>query len=175
MPEDTFRWVITGGVAIATLCMLTMAIVAVLVYRVVSKVQGYVEGVAAGVEPVIDTCRKIAHENAPKISTITTRTVEIVTNAKEIADLANDQAHRFAEVGRDLADRTKAQIARVDAVVDETVEHVHQAGDNMKSAVLKPVQQAGAVFAGVKAAVFSLATGRRASVDNITQDEEMFI
>ena len=38
--------------------------------------------------------------------------------------LAKDQAHRFAEVGRDIADRTKAQIARVDAVVDETVARV---------------------------------------------------
>ena len=29
MPEETFRWAITGGVAIATLCILTMAVVAI--------------------------------------------------------------------------------------------------------------------------------------------------
>jgi hypothetical protein len=175
MPEETFRWVITGGVAIATLCILTMAVVAVLLYRIVSRVQVRMDGVVERVEPIIDTVRQIASESAPKISSITTRAVEIATNAKEISDLANEQAHRFAEVGRDIADRTKAQIARVDAVMDETVEQVHHAGDNVKAAVLKPVREAGAVIAGVRAALFSLASGRRPTVDHIIQDEEMFI
>jgi len=89
--------------------------------------------------------------------------------------VAKDQAHRFAEVGRDLADRAKAQIARVDAVVDDTVEQVHHAGENVKAFVMKPVREASAVLAGVKAAVSTLVEGRRPTVDHITQDEEMFI
>ena len=44
MPEDTFRWVITGGVAIATLCILAMAVVTILLYKIVSKVQVRVDG-----------------------------------------------------------------------------------------------------------------------------------
>ena len=86
-----------------------------------------------------------------------------------------DQAHRFAEVGRDIADRSKAQIARVDAVVDEAVVQVHQAGDNVKTAVMKPVREASAVLAGVRAAMTTLVDGRRPTVDHVTQDEEMFI
>jgi methyl-accepting chemotaxis protein len=175
MPEETFRWVITGGVAIATLCILIMAVVTVLVYRVVSRVQVRVDGVVAGVEPIIDTVRMLAKENAPKFSSVATRAVEIAANAKEISDVATDQAHRFAEVGRDIADRSKAQIARVDAVIDETVDQVHHAGDNVKEAAMKPVREASAVFAGVKAAVFTLASGRRPTIDHLTQDEEMFI
>ena len=54
--------------------------------------------------------------------------VEISANAKEISVVAKDQAHRFAEVGRDISDRTKAQVASVDAVVDDTVDQVHHAG-----------------------------------------------
>jgi methyl-accepting chemotaxis protein len=134
-----------------------------------------VEDVTTRFEPVIDTVRTLAAENAPKFSLIATRGTEIAANAKDISDVAKDQAHRFAEVGRDLADRAKAQVARVDAVVDETVDHVHHAGDNVKAAVLKPVREAGAVMAGVKAAVSTLANGRRPTVDHITQDEEMFI
>jgi len=175
MQEDTFRWVITGGVAIATLCIFIMAVVSLLLYRVVAKVRVRVMGVAGKVEPLIDTVRQIASDNAPKISSITTRAVEIAANAKDISDVAKDQAHRFAELGRDIADRSKAQIARIDAVVDQAVDQVHHAGDNVKAAVLKPVQEASAVFAGVKAAVFSLDSGRRPTVDHITQDEEMFI
>jgi hypothetical protein len=41
--------------------------------------------------------------------------------------------------------------------------------------VSKPVREASAVLAGVRAAVSTLANGRRPTVDHITQDEEMFI
>lgn len=175
MQEETFRWAVTGGVAIATLCIFTMAVVAVLLYRVVSRVQVRVDEVTARVEPIIDTVRKLAYENSPKVTAVAANVVEISANAKEISSVAKDQAHRFAEVGRDIADRTRAQIARVDAVVDDTVEQVHHAGENVKTAVLKPVREASAVLAGVKAAVATLVDGRRPTVDHITQDEEMFI
>lgn len=175
MPEDTFRWVVAGGVSLAALCFLGMVVVLILLYRIASRVQMRVDSAVTGIEPILETTRALARENGPKITMIASRAVEIAANAKDISDVARDQAHRFAEVGRDAADRAKAQIARVDAVVDETVEQVHNAGDNMKAAVLKPVREAGAVLAGVKAAVESLANGRRPTVDHIIQDEEMFI
>lgn len=175
MPEETFRWVITAGVAIAALCILMMAVVSLMLYRVVSKVQTRVEGVVARVEPLIQTVRLIIGENEPKVTAIMSHAVEISANAKDISVLAKEQAHRFAELGRDISDRAKAQVARVDSVVDDTVEQFHHAGDNMKAAVMKPVKEANAVFAGVRAAFIALASGRRSSVDHLTQDEEMFI
>jgi hypothetical protein len=175
MSEETFRWVIAGAVGISTLCIFTMAVVALVLYRVIAKVQGTVDSVVKRVEPVIDTVRRIADENASKISDIASRSKEIVANAKEISDVAKDQAHRFAEVGRDIADRTKAQVARVDAAMDQTVDQVHVAGNNVKEVVMKPVRGAGGLLAGIKAAVSTYAQGRRPSVDHITQDEEMFI
>jgi methyl-accepting chemotaxis protein len=175
MPEDTFRWAITGGVAIATLCILVMAVVAILLYRVISKVQTRVNDIAQRFEPIIETVRQVSSENAPKISEVASNVVVISGNAKEVSGVVKDQAHRFAEVGRDVADRTKAQIARVDAVVDDTVAQVNHAGHAMKSAVNKPVREAGAVIAGVKAAVSSLVEHKRPTIDHLTQDEEMFI
>jgi len=175
MPEDTFRWAITGGVAIATLCILIMAVVALLLYRITSKLQTRVIELSDEVKPIIDTVRQLMRENAPKITAIAANAVTISDNAKDVSGVAKDQAHRFAEVGRDLADRTKAQIARVDAVVDDTVAQVHQAGTAVKTAVNKPVREATAVMAGVKAAVSALVEGRRPTVDHLTQDEEMFI
>jgi hypothetical protein len=175
MPEDIFRWSITGAVAIATLCILTMAIVAILMYRAILKTQKRVVEVSDRVEPLIETVKKLASENAPKITTITSNVVTISENAKDVSGVAKDQAHRFAEVGRDIADRTKAQVARVDAVVDETVAQVHHAGHAVKTAVNKPVREATAVIAGVKAAVSSLVESKRPTIDHLTQDEEMFI
>jgi hypothetical protein len=175
MPDDTFRWVVAGGVTLAALCFLGMVVMSFLLYKIVTRVQSRVDAAVNGMHPVLEASRELMRENGPKLSLIATRAVEIAANAKDISDVAKDQAHRFAEVGRDAADRAKAQIARVDAVVDDTVEQVHNAGDNVKAAVLKPVREAGAVLAGVKAAVTSLANGRRPTVDHIIQDEEMFI
>ena len=176
MSEETFRWVVTGGVGIATLCIVIMAVVALLLYKVVAKVQVKVTDITERAEPIIDTVKRIANDSAPKISVIGSNVVDISAKAKDIAVVAQEQAHRWAEVGRDIADRTKAQVARVDAVVDETVEQVHHAGDNVKAAAMRPVREASAVFAGVKAAVTSLKDGkRRPTIDHIVQDEEMFI
>jgi uncharacterized protein YoxC len=175
MSEDTFRWVITGGVGIATLCILVMAGILIALYRVASKVETKVEGVTTRVEPILETVRRLADENASKVSDIASRAREIAVNAKEISDVAKDQAHRFAEVGRDIADRAKVQVARVDSAVDGTVDKVQHAGENVKAAVLKPVREAGGVFAGIKAAVTTYGQARRPSIDHIAQDEEMFI
>jgi methyl-accepting chemotaxis protein len=175
MPEETFRWAITGGVAIATLCILTIAVVAILLYRVVIEIHLKTKAMVMRVDPVIDTIRQLTDDNAPKITVIATNAAEISTNARDISVVARDQARRFADVGRDIADRTKAQVARVDAVMDETVAQVHHAGDSVKAAVKKPVREATAVLAGVRAAVTTLVDGRRPTIDHITQDEEMFI
>jgi uncharacterized protein YoxC len=175
MSDDTFRWVIAGAVAIATLCIFIMAVVSIAGYRVFSKMQVKVDGLATRAEPILETVRRMADDSAPKVSDIASRAREIAVNAKDISDVAKDQAHRFAEVGRDIADRAKVQVARVDAAVDDTVDQVHHAGENVKAAVLRPVREAEGVFAGIRAAVTTYGQGRRPSIDHITQDEEMFI
>jgi hypothetical protein len=175
MSDETFRWVITGGVAISTLCILVTAIAAASLYKVISAVQRRVDGVVKRIEPIIEIVHSTAVENIPKFNSMASDTKVIVANAKNISEIAKEQAHRFAEVGRDLADRTKAQVARVDAAVDDTVDQVQHAGENLKTTVLKPVREASAVLAGVKAAVSSFSRGRGPTIDHITQDEEMFI
>jgi len=149
--------------------------VAVVIYGLLSKLHKKAEDFQQRVVPLVDTARRLTTENAPKFSDIATDIREIAHNAKDISGVAKDQAHRFAEVGRDIADRTKAQVARVDAAMDETVGQVQHVGTNLKAAALKPVREASGVLAGVKAAVSTLAQGRRTSIDHITQDEEMFI
>ena len=175
MSEETFRWVITAGVGIATLCILVMAGTVVALYSIVSKMRAKADEVVGKVSPIIDTTKQLVQENGPKFSDIASRAKEIAANAKDISDVARDQAHRFADVGRDIADRTKAQVARLDSAMDDTVDQVQHVGTNIKSAAMKPVREASGVIAGVKAAVSTYAQGRRASVNHVTQDEEMFI
>jgi methyl-accepting chemotaxis protein len=175
MSQETFQWVIAGGVALAALCTVIMAGTTVVIYKVLSKLLADAEDVSARVGPVIDTVRQLGKDNATRFSDIAFNVREITAHARDISEVAKDQAHRFAEVGKDIADRAKVQVARVDAAMDETVDQVQHAGNNIRAAALKPVREASGVIAGVRAAVSTLAQGRRTSVDHITQDEEMFI
>jgi len=175
MPDDTFRVVVAVGVGLAAVSAIVMAVVTLVLYRVVSRVQQKVETLADQATPIVASVRQILNENAPKVSRIVTSTEETVANAKEISVVAKDQAHRFAEVGRDIADRAKVQVARVDAAVDDTVDQVHHLGDNMRSAVMKPVGEVSGVLAGIRAGFSVLTNGHRPNVARATQDEEMFI
>lgn len=175
MAEDTFRWVIAGGVAIATLSILIMTIMMGLLFRTMAQLKGRMEGVADRAEPVFDSVRFVINENAPKIGEIVTATNETASNVRQISAVAKDQAERFGEVGRDITDRAKIQIARVDAAVDETVDQVQHLGSNVRVAVMKPMAEVSGVLAGIKAGVAAYAQGQRPNVSRATQDEEMFI
>ena len=99
--------------------------------------------------PVVSSVRHLLNENSPKIARIVTASEETAANAREISVVAKDQAYRFAEVGRDITDRAKVQVARVDAAVDDTVDQVQHLGVNVRSAVMKPVSEvAGACWPG---------------------------
>jgi len=172
MSEETFRAVLAGEAGIVILVMIAGAIA---LYSLATKIHAKVEEVVGKVSPFFDTTNQFVRENGAKFSDIASSAREISANAKDISDVARDQAHRFADVGRDVADRAKAQVARLDSAMDETVDQVQNAGQNLKSAAMKPVREASGVIAGVKAAVSTYAQGRRASVDHVTQDEEMFI
>jgi len=175
MPDDTFRWIIAGGVAIATLSIVVMSVMTVVMFRVLSRMQTKIDGAVDRSEPVVDSIRHLINENAPRIGVIVTATEETAGNARDISVIAKDQAHRFAEVGRDVADRAKIQVARVDAAVDDTVEQMQHLGTNVRSAVMKPMSEVSGVVAGIRAGVSAYAQGRRPDVARVTQDEEMFI
>ena len=175
MPDETFRWVVAGGVAMAALSMVGMAFVTIALLRIVVRLQARMGSLADRAEPVVDSVRYLISENAPRIGDIMTAAQETATNTRDISAIAKDQAHRFAEVGRDITDRAKVQVARVDAVVDDTVEQVQNLGANVKVAVMKPVNEVSGVLAGIRAGMAAYAQGQRPNVARATQDEEMFI
>jgi methyl-accepting chemotaxis protein len=175
MSEETFRWIIAAGVAIATLCIVGMSIMMLSVIKVVAQLKGKVDHLVDRTEPMIDSVRFVINENGPKLNEIMTSAKETAANVRDVSVVAKDQAQRFGDVGRDIADRTKVQVARVDAAVDDTVEHVQELGANLKSAAMKPAAEFSGVIAGIRAGVSAYANGMRPNVSRATQDEEMFI
>lgn len=169
MPDDVFRWVITGAVVLACVASLVQAGVAVALYRIAKQAHGKILPLVELAEPILDTARGILAENRPRI-------LEITGDVAEVGKTARQQARQWNVVLNDAAGRASERIEQINETVGQTVQQVENVGVAVKGAVLKPVREVNAVLAGIKAAVATYVQGgRRSSVDHATQDEEMFI
>lgn len=168
MTEETFRWVITAGVSLTALSMLVTAIVALTVASGLKKLQVRVQATIDRAEPILDTARRVLDDTAPKFAAVTTDAVEVVR-------LSREQTVRLSALITDFSQRATVQAVRIDHTIENSIERFEVASEAVKGAVLKPVREFNGLFSGIKTAVSVYATGRRASVDHATQDEEMFI
>ena len=130
---------------------------------------GKVAPVADQVESVLATANRIMEETRPRISELSGEAVEIVRSGRE-------QVERIGELLHDAGDSARNRLEQIDHAVESTVEQVGQVGDAVKRAVLRPVREANGLAAGISAAISTLVHhSRKPSVDQATQDEEMFI
>jgi len=168
MSDDVFRWVIAIGVFVAVVAFLVQTVVIFAVYRVTKATQDKLMPIVVAVTPILGTVRRFVDENTPKLSHLTTDMAAVVKSLHE-------QVNRLGEVVKEVSDRARAQVARIDGAVDQTVEQVQQASEVVKQAILGPVKQVDGIVHGIRAAISVVAHSRRESVDHATQDEEMFI
>jgi methyl-accepting chemotaxis protein len=130
---------------------------------------GKVAPVADRVESVLATANRIMEETRPRISELSGEAVEIVRSGRE-------QVERIGELLHDAGDSARNRLEQIDHAVESTVKQVGQVGDAVKRAVLRPVREANGLAAGISAAISTLVHhSRKPSVDQATQDEEMFI
>ncbi len=168
MSDDLFRLVVAGGVALAALCFLATSITMLVVFRSLNRLKEKIEPLADKTGPILDMARSSAVELMPRVMAVSADAVEISKSARE-------QVARVGELMKEFSDRAKAQVARIDGAVDQTVGNVQNAGETVRDVVLKPVREVNGVLAGIKTAIAVYSHGRRQSVDHATQDEEMFI
>lgn len=168
MSDDIFRMVVAGGVALAALCFLAQTIAMMGLLRTVNRLKEKVEPLAEKAEPILELVRSSAVELVPRM-------MDISTDAIEISKSAREQMTRLGELLKEFSERARAQVARIDGAVEQTVGNVQHAGESVKDAVLKPVREVNGVLAGIRTAISVYSHGRRHTVDHATQDEEMFI
>jgi ElaB/YqjD/DUF883 family membrane-anchored ribosome-binding protein len=168
MTEETFRVVVSIGVALAAVSAVLAAVVALILAAELRKIQARVQVLIDRAEPVLDSARKMLDDTAPKFAAIT-------ADAVQVLHVSREQTERIGELIKDVSERAKVQVARIDGTIDQSLEQLQVASGAVKDAVLRPVREFNGIFTGIKTAVSVYATGRRASVDHATQDEEMFI
>ena len=168
MSQETFALIIAIAAVVSCVALLVQVFSLFGVYRSIKVVRDKVTDLAERAEPILTDARKLLSENKPKIDEITDKALEVVR-------LAREQATRLDAVLVETTDIFKAQVMRLDGVIDETVGKVQQTTDAVQNTVLRPIKEVSGIVAGLKAALAVFAQGQRSSVDQATQDEEMFI
>jgi len=168
MPDDFFRWAIVIGVFLSFGAFVAQTVMVWGMYKATQAMREKLNPIIDATGPLVKTVRYFADENLPKFSQMT-------TDAAEVVKTMHAQVDRLSDVVKDVSDRARAQVARIDGAVDLTVDQVTHASASVKDAVLRPVRQVDGIMQGIRAAVSVMAQGRRESVDHATQDEEMFI
>jgi methyl-accepting chemotaxis protein len=132
--------------------------------------------VADKVAPVVDEVGMVLANTNRIVEDTRPRIAELSGEAVEIAKSARQQVERIGELLHDAGDRARTRLEQIDQTVESTVEQLGQVGDAMKRAALRPVREVNGLAAGISAAVSTLVHhSRKPSVDQATQDEEMFI
>jgi len=194
--EETFRWVVAGGVVFAAVFIAVIGVASLVVLMHVKKLMDRLEPAFKAAGPLAQQAQELAALLKPrilKISADVTKVTEdvkkisgdvtrIAADATQVSALVVVEAKRYAEISKDVSERAKVKIARFDTAVDDTVEQVHEATGAMKTAAMRPLHHLEGVVAGVRTAIHTYANGVSgrnhmygASQYRAAQDEEMFI
>ena len=168
MQDDVFRWVISIGVLLTVFASVVQAALVFAIYRLAKATQDRLLPVVDAITPVIGCIHLFVDQNSPRFS-------QIVTLVSQAVKSLLDKVNRFSEVAKDLTARVRANVARIDGAVDQAMERVHQAGDVLKQAINPPVKQVEGIIHGIRAVLSVVAHRQRESLDDASQDEEMFL
>ncbi len=171
MAHDTL---LTIFVIVAALALAGQAVVLLAVYLRLRNVPQQIEDIRRDlkqqIDPIVQSVAEILANSREPVRTIT-------TNLAEISNILRERAGRVDLLLADVLERSRAQIIRVDQLFTSLTEKVETTAEKVERGVAVPLQEVSAVVAGVRAGLDIFFSGRRRKpgVNQVTQDEELFI
>ncbi len=155
-------------VGISAVAMVAMAVMVFSMFKAIAAVRDQVQVFLPKAELLVDSANRTIADNRQHIMDITARTVQVV-------DSAHKNLVRVDALVDDATHRAKIQLERLELVMGDTVERVHNTVVTLNETVLRPVREVSGMASGVKAAVQHLIRANRPTPAQATSDEEMFI
>jgi ABC-type transporter Mla subunit MlaD len=156
------------AVLISSIALLLSALASVGTYLAVRKLQSQVSPLVPQVTEFLVNSRGALDEALKQFRE---------TGEKTQAVLADVQAEvaSFSEARTDITNRLQAQVQRIELVLDDSLSNIQEVVSVVHGGVIKPIREVTGLLSGVRTAVRSFFGGRRPSVAQATQDEEIFI
>lgn len=175
MDSQTALYWMIGFTSTAAACLVIQVILLAFMARASWVMKKQTRDLLARVEPLVDKIAPIADQTQQVLEDVRRYAGEISSKTNDLLDLSRKQLVRVDDVMGEAAARTRAQMDRIEMVMDDTVNRFQETTTLLQNGIVRPVKQITAVTAGIRAALSFLAGSRRATVEQATHDEEMFI
>jgi hypothetical protein len=126
-------------------------------------------------EPVSDSAKRTLESAQTILTEVRGYARDYSAKGNEILELTRKQLTRADEILAEATTRTRAQMDRVEMVIDDTVSRFQETTTLLQNGIVRPLRQVAGITAGVRTALNAIFSSRRATVEQATHDEEMFI
>ena len=123
------------------------------------------------VEPTITDFREVLGEAKDILSNVR----GAAENFASISETVKHQVEQVNAVIEDTTDRARIQISKADEVVTDAIQKMEATSAIVQENILTPVHEVSAIIRGVSSGLQVLFARRKNQVDQVHQDEELFI
>src|SRR5437762_11584159 len=155
---------LTLFVALTAIAIITQAGVLVGIYLMSKRLSEQVERFMNETREMMVPVRSIA-ENLRVAS----------ANLVEIGLTARDQFRRVEAMVTDTGEALHVHLERFDRVSQNVMDRINETAEIVQDSVVRPVREVAAVTQGRTRGLAAFVLGRRSTVDQARQDEELFI
>jgi len=166
--DSNTQWIMVAAISVAAAAIVLQAGLMFAMYRNTRALRDQVIALVAKIEPIAENSQRLLEETRTSVADITTQATELLA-------IGRRQLTRVDEVMSEATTRARAQMDRIEMVLDDTVNRFQETTTLLQNGVLKPLKQISALAIGVRAGFAFLLGSRRTTVEQATHDEEMFI
>lgn len=156
------------AVLISSIALLLSALASVGTYLAVRKLESQVSPLVPQVTEFLVNSRAALDEALKQFR-------ETGEKTQAVLDELRAEVVGFSEARTDITNHVQAQIQRIELVLDDSLANIQEIVTVVHSGVIKPIREVTGLVSGVRTAVRAFFGGRRPSVAQATQDEEIFI
>ncbi|MCC6369301.1 MAG: hypothetical protein IT165_37740 [Bryobacterales bacterium] len=168
MNQDSVVILLTIFVGLVAVSQVAQMIALVMLQKRAKALQQQISEFAPKAESLMASAKEALEHSKKQIT-------EVTSKANDILDITRAQLGMVDSLMTDVTARAKVQFDRIELVLDDSLTRVNETVALLHNGVMKPLKEINGISAGVRAAIAHLLRGRRPSVAQATQDEEMFI
>jgi hypothetical protein len=168
MNQDSVVILLTIFVGLVAVSQVAQMIALVMLQKRAKALQQQIAEFAPKAESLMASAKETLDHGRKQIA-------EVTSKANDILDITRAQLGMVDSLMTDVTARAKVQLDRIELVMDDSLTRVNETVALLHNGVMRPLKEINGISAGVRAAIAHLLRGRRPSVAQATQDEEMFI
>jgi hypothetical protein len=159
----------------ASACLIIQVVLLIVMAFAARGMKKQVTNLVTRLDPLIAKLEPIADTSQQVVEDVRRYAADISSKTNDLLDLSRKQLVRVDDLLGEAAARSRAQMDRIEMVMDDTVSRFQETTTLLQNSIVRPLKQINALTAGIRAALEFLLRGRRATVEQATHDEEMFI